>query len=64
MSLPCSTFALALAVPEVCAGGGDGVGQCHERHLLHAGQAWKTGVEKVAGQNLGVLWSKVCGTVL
>lgn len=31
-----STFAFALAV-QICACGSDGVGQCHERHLLHTG---------------------------
>lgn len=33
---PSSTFALALAV-QICACGSDGVGQRHERHLLHTG---------------------------
>lgn len=32
---PCSTFALVLAVLEVCACGSNGVSQRHERHLFH-----------------------------
>lgn len=49
---------------EVCACGSDGVSQRHERHLLHTSQSWQTGVEEVAGQNLGMFWTKVCRTVL
>lgn len=47
-TLPCCTFAFPLAV-HICACGGDGVSQRHERHLLHTGQAWEAGMKKVTG---------------
>ena len=53
-----------MAVSQVSAGGGDGVGQRHEGHLLHAGEARQAGVDQVVGQHLGVLGPEEGGAVL